>query len=245
MPTSPATPPAASAPRRSSLFGPRPATPDYSALSADQRRSAKQRDLEALRACHAEQSPLLKSIPGWTKIVFGAGDPDAAVMFIGEAPGADEDRTGIPFVGRAGQKLSEMIKAMGLTRDDAGPHAGPRGVYIANVLKVRPPDNRTPTPDEAAAEGPFLAAQIATIQPLVICSLGKPAANFLLGNAESMTALRGRWFTYTLDDGRAIPLMPTFHPAYLLRAYTEENRKKVWSDLKQVMAKLAELSPEG
>ncbi|MCA9281820.1 MAG: uracil-DNA glycosylase [Phycisphaeraceae bacterium] len=184
--------------------------------------------LSALRARYEQQSEVAKSMPGWTNIVFGDGSPDARLMFVGEAPGADEDEQGIPFVGRAGKKLNEMIAAMGLTRPE---------VYIANVLKVRPPNNRTPTPEEAALDGPFLAEQIEIIQPEVLCTLGRPAANFLLDNREAMGSLRGRWFEY-----RGIPLMPTFHPAYLLRSYTPEVRGKVWSDLQKIMERLG-LSP--
>jgi DNA polymerase len=164
-------------------------------------------------------------MPGWNNIVFGDGDPGARLMFIGEAPGADEDEQGIPFVGRAGKKLTEMIIAMGYSRET---------VYIANILKVRPPNNRTPTIDEAAQEGPYLIEQIRIIQPEVIVTLGKPAANFLLGNREAMGAMRGTW-----HDCMGIPLMPTYHPAYLLRAYTPDNRQKVWSDLQQVIDRLS------
>lgn len=180
--------------------------------------------LAKLKARYEKESVVARDMPGWNNIVFGDGDPDAHLMFVGEAPGAEEDKRGIPFVGRAGQKLNEMIKAMGLTRES---------VYIANVLKVRPPDNRTPTPDEAASDGPFLTEQIRIIKPRVIVTLGKPAAQYLLNTRESMSALRGRWFEY-----ESTPVMPTFHPAYLLRQYTDENRRKVWSDLKQVITRL-------
>ncbi len=159
-----------------------------------------------------------------TRVVFGDGNPDADLMFVGEAPGAEEDKQGIPFVGRAGQKLNDMIKAMGLSREE---------VYIANVLKRRPPGNATPTPEEAATHGPWLIRQIEIIEPRVLVTLGKPAANFLLGNTEAMGRLRGHWFEFA-----GVPLMPTFHPAYLLRAYTEENRRKVWSDLQMAMTRL-------
>lgn len=186
--------------------------------------SPKAAALAKLRARYEKESVVAKQMPGWNNIVFGDGDPDARLMFVGEAPGAEEDKRGIPFVGRAGQKLNEMIKAMGLTRES---------VYIANILKVRPPDNRTPTPEEAELDGPFLKEQIAIIQPRVIVTLGKPAAQYLLQSRESMSSLRGRWFEF-----QSIPVMPTFHPAYLLRAYTDENRRKVWSDLKQAMSRL-------
>ncbi len=181
--------------------------------------------LAELRTRYEHESVVARQMPGWNNIVFGDGNPDASLMFVGEAPGAEEDKRGIPFVGRAGQKLNEMIKAMGLTRES---------VYIANILKVRPPDNRTPTPEEAEQDGPFLKEQIRIISPKVIVTLGKPAAQYLLNTRDSMSSLRGRWFEYD-----TIPVMPTFHPAYLLRAYTDENRRKVWSDLKQVIAKLS------
>lgn len=180
--------------------------------------------LRELRERYEREAEVPRQIKGWKKIVFGDGDPEARLMFVGEAPGADEDVQGIPFVGRAGQKLNEMITAMGLSRER---------VYIANVLKVRPPDNRTPTPEEAQLDGPYLVDQIRIIAPEVIVSLGKPAAHFLLDSTDSMSNLRGRWHEF-----EGVPVMPTFHPAYLLRAYTPENRQKVWSDLQQVMRKL-------
>jgi len=180
--------------------------------------------LAELRERYERESPLIDQMPGWTNIVFADGSPDAPLMFIGEAPGADEDAQGIPFVGRAGKKLNEMISAMGLVRE--------RDVYIANVLKVRPPDNRTPTADEARADGPFLLEQIEIVAPRVIVTLGKPAANFLLENKDSMGSMRGVWHEF-----RGTPVMPTYHPAYLLRAYTPENRKKVWSDLQAALSK--------
>lgn len=180
--------------------------------------------LAALRSRHDAECPHCTKAKGYTQTVFGDGSPDARLMFIGEAPGADEDRTGVPFVGRAGQKLNDMIAAMGLKREE---------VYIANVLKARPPNNATPTPEEAQRCGPYLLEQIRIVRPDVIVTLGKPAANFLLGNSEAMGSLRGHWHEF-----EGIPVMPTFHPAYLLRAYTPDNRKKVWSDLQQAIARL-------
>lgn len=185
--------------------------------------------IAALRERYERESPLVHSIKGWTNIVFGEGDPNARLMFVGEAPGAEEDRQGRPFVGRSGQLLDTMIQAMGLDRSD---------VYIANILKVRPPQNRTPTPDEAAADGPFLLEQIRIIEPEVLVTLGKPAAHFLLDTREAMGRLRGEFREFL-----GIPVMPTFHPAYLLRQYTKENRQKVWSDLQKVMKRLG-LSPK-
>lgn len=161
---------------------------------------------------------------GRTNLVFGVGDPRARLMFVGEGPGADEDAKGEPFVGRAGQKLDEMIRAIGLEREQ---------VYIANVVKCRPPDNRTPEQEEIATCAPFLFRQIETISPAVIVALGSPAAKTLLGTREGITKIRGNWGAF-----RGIPVMPTFHPAYLLRAYTKENRRKVFEDLKAARARL-------
>ncbi len=186
--------------------------------------SNKQQQLDDLRDRYERESPLVTEMRGWTNIVFGCGDPNARLMFVGEAPGADEDAQGIPFVGRSGQLLTKMIEAMGLSRET---------VYIANVLKVRPPDNRTPTLDEASKDGPFLIEQIRIIEPVVIVTLGKPAANLLLENSEAMGKMRGKWHEYA-----GVPLMPTYHPAFLLRSYTEENRRKVWSDLSMAMDRL-------
>ncbi len=156
-------------------------------------------------------------------IVFGEGDPHAELMFVGEAPGADEDRIGRPFVGQAGKLLDAMIAAMGLRRED---------VYIANVVKCRPPGNRDPKEPEKAACAPFLDRQIELIRPRVLVALGKPAANRLTGTTKPIGALRGRWLTY-----RDIPLLATYHPAYLLR--NARGKRAVWEDLKKVMARLA------
>lgn len=195
------------------------------AAAATREAGDKRAALEALRARHDAQCPHCTKATGHTRTVFGEGSPDARLMFVGEAPGAEEDRTGRPFVGRSGELLDRMIASMGLRRED---------VYIANVLKARPPENATPTPEEAARCGPYLMEQVRIIRPEVIVTLGRPAAQLLLESRESMSALRGRWFE---RDG--VPVMPTFHPAYLLRQYTPENRRKVWSDLQQVMERLA------
>jgi uracil-DNA glycosylase len=160
-----------------------------------------------------------------TKIVFGVGAEDAPLMFVGEAPGAEEDRRGEPFVGRAGELLDKMIEAMGWTRES---------VYITNVLKCRPPGNRNPEPDEVAMCQPFLEAQIDAIRPRILVTLGRPAANAVLGNNAPISALRGRF-----HDRRGTRVMPTFHPAFLLR---QPGRKRdAWSDLKQVMSELERL----
>ncbi|MFZ5874806.1 MAG: uracil-DNA glycosylase [Nitrospirota bacterium] len=165
--------------------------------------------------------------PTRTNLVFGVGNPRAELVFVGEAPGAEEDAQGVPFVGAAGQLLTKIIEAMGLRRDD---------VYIANILKCRPPGNRNPLPDEIASCEPFLIAQLEIIAPTVICALGTFAAQTLLKTKDPISRLRGRWHAY-----HDIPLMPTFHPAYLLRNPAE--KKTVWSDVQAVMARLGRPIP--
>jgi DNA polymerase len=159
---------------------------------------------------------------GRRNIVFGVGNPRARLVFVGEAPGEEEDLQGFPFVGKAGGLLTKMIEAMGLKRDD---------VYICNTVKCRPPNNRNPEPDELAACEPFLKGQLAAVRPEAIVTLGKFAAQALLREDTPISRLRGQWKSY-----QGIPLMPTFHPAYLLRSPGEKG--KVWEDLKQVMKKL-------
>ena len=160
---------------------------------------------------------------GRTHLVFGVGNENADLMFVGEGPGRDEDLQGEPFVGRAGQLLTEIItKGMKLRRED---------VYIANVIKCRPPNNRNPEPDEIASCLPFLERQIEIVRPRVIVALGKFAAQTLLASATPITRLRGHWHTY-----RGVKLMPTLHPAYLLR--NPGDKRLVWEDVKQVMAEL-------
>jgi len=153
---------------------------------------------------------------GRKQVVFGVGNPDADLMFVGEAPGADEDEQGIPFVGRAGQLLTKIIEAIGLTRDD---------VYIANVIKCRPPQNRNPEQDEVDTCEPFLFRQIDTIKPKVIVALGTFAARALLRTLDQISRLRGRVYDY-----RGAKLIPTFHPAYLLR--NPASKRDVWEDMK-------------
>jgi uracil-DNA glycosylase family 4 len=161
--------------------------------------------------------------------VFGEGDADARIFFIGEGPGENEDLQGRPFVGRAGELLNKMIVAMGLRRQD---------VFIANIVKCRPPANRVPAPDEVAACTPYLVRQLEIIRPKVIVTLGLPASKYMLDSKLSMGKMRGQWYEW-----RGIKLMPTFHPAYLLRAYTPENRALVWSDLQKVMAEVGLPAP--
>jgi len=157
-----------------------------------------------------------------TQVVYGVGNPNANLMFIGEAPGRDEDLKGEPFVGRAGQLLTDIIKAMKLTRDD---------VYIANVIKCRPPENRNPEPDELEACRPYIRRQVEIIQPKVIVTLGRFALQSLTEKAYGISAARGQWLEYN-----GVKVMPTYHPAYLLR--TPSAKKEVWADMKKVMEEL-------
>jgi len=155
-------------------------------------------------------------------IVFGDGNPDADLMFVGEGPGENEDAQGLPFVGRAGELLTQMIeKGLGIARADT---------YICNIVKCRPPENRTPLPNEVSTCRPYLDGQIDAVRPKVIVALGKPAASLLLGRDVPITRVRGTWHEY-----RGIPLMPTLHPAYVLRQYTQEVRRNVWNDLKAAL----------
>jgi len=175
--------------------------------------------LEELRAAIGD-CQRCKLCAGRTHIVFGVGNPQAKLMFVGEGPGRDEDLQGEPFVGRAGQLLTDIItKGMGLKRED---------VYIANVVKCRPPENRNPEPDEVAACEPFLKKQIDLIRPQIIVALGKFAVQTLLQSKVPISKLRGNWHSY-----HGIKLMPTFHPAYLLR--NPADKKLVWEDIKKVL----------
>jgi DNA polymerase len=159
-------------------------------------------------------------------IVFGSGNPHADLVFVGEAPGADEDEQGFPFVGRAGKKLTEIIeKGMNLNRE--------KDTYICNIVKCRPPNNRDPKSNEIEACNPFLIKQLQAIQPKAIVALGKPAASTLLRRTVPIMKERGNWYEY-----EGIPLMLTLHPAYLLRAYTLENRRNVMNDMNKVLAKI-------
>ncbi len=165
---------------------------------------------------------------GRKQIVFGAGNPKAELMFVGEAPGADEDQQGEPFVGRAGQLLNNMIKAMGIAREQ---------VYIANVVKCRPPSNRTPERDECDTCSPFLMRQIAVVKPKVIVALGAIAAKNLLAVESSLASLRGKWHEY-----RGCKLAVTYHPAYLLR--DPRQKAEAWKDLQMVMKELGLVAPQ-
>jgi len=171
-------------------------------------------ELEDCRRCrlHREREHL----------VFGEGAPHPRLVFVGEGPGFEEDRQGRPFVGPAGALLTRIIRAMGLARDQ---------VYICNVVKCRPPENRTPQGDEIDACGPFLRRQLLALEPACICALGAVAAQFLTGTRRGISELRGRFFDY-----HGIPVMPTFHPAYLLR--NPERKRAVWEDIQQIMGRL-------
>ncbi len=207
-------------PRRARAAASGPASPDPSPLVTAQAPEAPdaaaalgiiRRDIGDCRRCRLCEKRM--------NIVFGVGSSRASLMFIGEGPGADEDEKGEPFVGRAGQLLTKIIEAMGLKRQE---------VYIANVVKCRPPDNRTPLPDEIGTCSPFLFQQVAAIRPMVIVCLGTPAAQAVLGTRETITRLRGAF-----REINSMKVMPTFHPAYLLR--NPAAKKDVWEDLKKVM----------
>ena len=210
---------------------PRPQTPDHAPQAMPRldpvAKAAAFADLRA-RALACVKCPRLAS--SRKTVVFGVGNPEARLMFVGEAPGAEEDEQGEPFVGRAGELLTKIIQATGLQRGD---------VYIANILKCRPDTpgqasgNRKPTPEEMATCIPYLHEQIDLISPKVLVALGATAVDGLLGKTIGITKLRGSWRTY-----RGIPLMPTYHPAYLLRTQAMTDKRKVWEDMLAVMEKL-------
>jgi uracil-DNA glycosylase family 4 len=202
---------------------PRKAAPKIQEIEKSADKTDKILSLEEIRA-EMGDCRRCKLYGGRTRLVFGDGAADARLMFVGEAPGADEDKQGVPFVGAAGQVLNNMLSKLGLRREE---------VYIANILKSRPPGNRDPEPDEIAACLPFLDKQIKAIRPRVIVILGRIAAHALLGTKEPITRLRGHWQKY-----HDIRVMPTFHPSYLLRMPQE--RRKTWDDMQQVMEYLAD-----
>jgi len=169
--------------------------------------------------------------------VPGEGNPHADIVFVGEGPGADEDAQGRPFVGRAGQLLDKITAAMALKRSD---------VYICNIIKCRPPENRDPRPEEIISCLPYLKRQLTLIHPKIIVALGAHAAKTLLETNKPIGQLRGKFLDYYFDDfAPPVKLMPTFHPAYLLRNYSDENRRKVWEDMKTVLAELGLMIPKG
>lgn len=248
-PVTPVTPPATAepkppAPSPSSTRSTAPVAaepPLVETMPAGRGDSTAHATLDALAARYAADIAPGVTEYEWTNPVFGEGAADARLMIIGEGPGADEDRTGRPFVGKAGRKLEEMLAAMGLGREQ---------VYIANTVKIRPPRNRTPLAGEIDRDAPWLRAQIRLVAPEAILALGAPAAQWLTGSEDGIGRLRGVWSTYR-DDGAGIeatamsagdplevPVLPTYHPAYVLRQYTREVRERVWHDLQMVMAQL-------
>ena len=209
--------------RRATCVSPKRPQPQQTAShKAEMLASVRERVCVCTKCAHLASSR--------TQTVFGVGNPDAEIMFIGEAPGADEDQQGEPFVGRAGQMLTKIIKAMGFARED---------VYIANILKCRPDmpagsfGNRAPTPAEMQTCRPYLVEQIDIIQPRVLVALGAVAVEGLLGARGTMRELRGRWHSYN-----GTPLMITYHPAYLLRNQSPSEKRKVWEDMMQVLERL-------
>jgi DNA polymerase len=200
---------------------------------AEQAAALKAMDMDEVRPCTRCGLSATR-----TNTVFGEGNPAARLVFVGEGPGRDEDESGRPFVGRAGELLTKMIAAMGLTRED---------VFICNMVKCRPPGNRNPMPDEVAACWGYLVRQLQIIRPEVIVTMGNPATKGLLNTPTGITRLRGQWQSLPdIGEGLGgIPVMPTFHPAYVLRQYTAANRGKVWNDLQMVMAQLGMELPPG
>ena len=194
--------------------------PSDSAPSADSGERAQALETLAAEASTCRACELCEKR---TKVVFGSGAADADLMFVGEGPGANEDRQGLPFVGAAGHLLDRIIKAIGMSRDE---------VYIANVVKCRPPGNRDPKPDEVAACLPYLQRQIALVQPKVLVALGRVAAQTLLINDLSISRMRGRWHSF-----EEVPLRVTYHPAALL--YNEALKRPTWEDMQQVRDRLA------
>jgi DNA polymerase len=197
-----------------------PAQSDVFPISSEGRDASESLEELASRAAQCRRCRLWE---GRTQVVFGVGDPHARLMFIGEGPGQEEDRLGEPFVGRAGRLLDAMLRAMGVPRQQ---------VYIANVVKCRPPGNRDPQDDEVAACRPFLERQVELVNPEIIVTLGRVAARHLLGRSEAMREVRGRWMSWR---GRRV--LPTYHPAYLLR--TPSAKAEAWRDLKEVRRVLA------
>ncbi|HEY1263893.1 MAG TPA: uracil-DNA glycosylase [Terriglobales bacterium] len=195
---------------------------DVTKLKPESRAAGPAEALKIIREDLGDCTRCVLHKQGRKQIVFGVGNPQAELMFIGEAPGADEDQQGEPFVGRAGQLLNNMIKAMGLRREE---------VYIANIIKCRPPGNRTPEREECETCSPFLMRQIAAINPKAIVALGAVAARTLLAINAPMSELRGRWY-----DFRGTKLAVTYHPAFLLR--DPRQKKETWKDLQMVMKEL-------
>ena len=217
-------PPAPAARPRPAFLDAKPAVPAPTAAAAAAASAKTSLPVKSLSEVRSELGDCTRCKLSRTRtnIVFGAGNPNAELVFVGEAPGEEEDKQGEPFVGRAGELLTKMIEAMGYARET---------VYIANIIKCRPPNNRNPEPDELAACEPFLLGQLGALRPKVIVALGKFAAQTLLRDDTAISRLRGTWRDY-----QGVKLMPTFHPAYLLRSPQEKG--KAWDDLKLVMREL-------
>ena len=228
-PASPAAAPAArvAAPPTAATAPPAPA-PVAASEAHTQDDSAERRRRLAVLADEVSRCTKCRLHESRTNTAFARGNPDGDIVFIGEGPGFDEDQQGIPFVGKAGQLLDKMIAAMGYDRDD---------VYVANIVKCRPPKNRKPEPDEVEACAPYLEEQLSLVRPKVMVALGATGVQGLIGTSIGITRMRGQWKLY---KGR-IPLMPTFHPAYLLRQPAK--KREVWNDLKQVMKRLGKSPP--
>jgi uracil-DNA glycosylase len=213
-----------------------PATNRQSLVPSPQPRSAAAELVLPLAPVHDNLAKISEDIgdckrcrlhEGRNRIVFGSGNEQARLVFVGEGPGADEDAQGLPFVGRAGQLLTQMIEG---TAQKEGIPLKRQDVYICNVVKCRPPENRTPQPDEMEICGQFLFRQLQTIRPKAICALGSTAAKAILGTKDGVTRLRGKWLQW-----RDIPVIVTYHPSYLLRPYNQNAKKEAWEDLKKVL----------
>ncbi|MEJ6781404.1 uracil-DNA glycosylase [Aminobacter sp. Piv2-1] len=215
---------------------PPPQRPAASAAVPDEAQAAAARELAGKAATLDELRQIMEGFEGCNlkatakSMVFADGNPEADLMLVGEAPGRDEDLEGLPFVGRSGQLLDRILAAIGLDRKSA---------YIANVIPWRPPGNRTPTPHETEICRPFIERQIALANPKVLVTLGGPSAKLLVGSPDGILRLRGNWKTHTTAQGTVIPVMPTLHPAYLLR--NPAHKKLAWRDFLEVKAKLREL----
>jgi DNA polymerase len=219
-PRTPARPPAAVAPRIPTVPAPLPSMIEIIPLAPDNDSLDRIRtDIGDCRRC--------RLCEGRNKIVFGSGNESSPLVFVGEGPGADEDASGLPFVGRAGQLLTQMIEGTAAKEGIAIKRAD---IYICNVVKCRPPENRTPQPDEMEICGQFLFRQLSAIKPKAICALGSTAAKAVLGAKEGVTKLRGNWAKW-----RDIPVMVTYHPSYLLRPYNQNAKREAWEDLKKVL----------
>lgn len=225
--------PSSAPPARGSRVLPPPARPEPAAAVPDEAQAARARELARSAASMEELRERLAGFDGCNlkstakTMVFADGNPQADIMFVGEAPGREEDLEGLPFVGRSGRLLDRMLAAIGLDRSSA---------YIANVIPWRPPGNRTPTPIETEICRPFIERQVELANPKVLVTLGGPSAKVLLNASEGVLRLRGTWKTHTTASGVTIPAMPTLHPAYLLR--NPAHKRLAWRDFLEIKAKL-------